>query len=467
MKVALVVPKTEMPKLKYSRKVQKQYSERGQVFPNMSLCYLASTLEKEGHEVRIIDANVLGLSIGETVNLLRGFGPGAVGFNILTEGFRDSVPWMRAVKDAVGAPLIVGGFHLKLYPRETMTHPFIDYAAVGQAWHTFPELLSALECGERDVSGIQGLCYREGDEVVMTVPREDPTTLDDVPFPARHLIPNERYSTILTKQWPITVMLTGQGCPFHCIYCDMAGWYQPRDPLLVVDEIEECISRFGIREFYFQDETFTVNRKKVFTFCNEILRRGIKTTFAIRTRADCVTREMLMLLKETGCIRINFGIETGDDRISRNIKRNITCDQMRDAVRWAKEAGLMTLGFFLLGTPGETVESIRKTIALAIELDTDFVSISKLVPVPNSELYDLIVKETGRDYWREYTLGNWDVINDIAYYKCGVSAADLDLWLQRAYRAFYFRPRYILRTLSRVRSLKEFYGLLTSAWSIL
>ena len=467
MKVALVVPKAEMPKLKYTKKVQRQYSDRGQVFPNMSLCYLAPILEREGHEVGIIDSNVLCLGIKETIEWLREFQPEVIGFNILTEGFKDMVPWMQAIKESMKLPIIVGGFHLKLYPRETMTYNCIDYAAVGQAWHTFPELLSAIENGERDMSGIKGLCYRENGEIVMTEPREDTTTLDEVPFPARHLIPNERYSTILTKQWPITVMLTGQGCPFHCLYCDMTGWYQPRDPLKVVDEVEECIKRYDIKEFFFQDETFTVNRKRVYAICNELLRRGIKTGFAIRTRADCVTREMLFLLKAAGCVRVNFGIETGDEEISKNIRRDVTLAQIRNAVGWAKEAKLVTLGFYLLGSPGETEETIRRTIDLAVELDTDYVSISKLVPVPNSELYELIVKETGRDFWREYTLGDWDVINEIAYYKCQVSPEDLDHWLKKAYQAFYIRPRFILRTLSGVRSLRELYGLLTSAWSII
>ncbi|MEJ2745695.1 MAG: hypothetical protein P8123_08450, partial [bacterium] len=134
---------------------------------------------------------------------------------------------------------------------------------------------------------------------------------------------------------------------------------------------------------------------------------------------------------------------------------------------WAREAGLMTLGFFLLGCPGETEETIKKNIAMAVALDTDYVSISKLVPVPNSRLYEMIKEKTGIDYWKEFTLGNRKIITEIAYYDSMVQGEELDKWLTRAYRTFYLRPAFVARTLRRVRSTREFINLVTSAWSIL
>ena len=467
MRVVFVNTKNEMPKLKYSRKVQRQYSDRGQVFPNLSLCYLAALLEREGHAVAIVDSNALGLSIHDTIRQVEGFLPDVVGFNILTESFHDTLGWIKPIKEALRVPVVVGGFHIKLYPRETMTHRCIDYAVIGPGWKTLPELLAAIEDGARHIDRVKGIAYREDGDVVFTKPRQDPTTLDDVPFPARHLLPNEHYTTILTRHWPITVMLTGVGCPFRCLYCDMTGFSQLRDPMNVVDEMEECVKRFGFREIFVQDETFTVDRRRVVTICEEILRRGLKFDFAIRTRPDCVNKETLTMLKAAGCVRVNYGFEAADNEVARRIKRNIPIETMHDAVRWAKEAGLTTLGFFLLGCPGETVETIKKNIALAVALDTDFVSISKLVPVPNSRLYEIIKERTGVDYWREFTLGNREIITQIAYYDSTVQGDELDYWLTRAYRAFYLRPTSIVRSLRRVRSLRELVNLVTSAWSIL
>jgi len=467
MRIAFVNLKNEMPKLKYTRKVQRQYSDRGQVFPNLSICYLASLLEKLGHSIKIVESNALALSVEETIRELRDFGPHIIGFNILTESFLDNLEWIAPIKEALKVPVIVGGFHLKLYPRETMMHHCIDYAVIGPGWETLPELMDAIGDGARNINRVKGIAYREDGDVVLTGPREDPTTLDNVPFPARHLIPNERYTTILTKHWPITVMLSSMGCSFRCLYCDMTGFCQLRDPMRVVDEMEECVRRFGIKEIFIQDETFTLNRKRVMTVCEEIIRRKLKFDFAIRTRPDCVDREMLRLMKEAGCIRVNYGFEVADEGVAQRVNRRIPIEIMYDSVRWAKEAGLMTLGFFLLGCPGETVETIKKNIALAVALDTDFVSISKLVPVPNSRLYEMIKERTGIDYWREFTLGNREIITQIAYYDSTVQGDELDRWLTRAYRAFYLRPASIARTLTRVRSLRELVNLVTSAWSIL
>ncbi|MEJ2746093.1 MAG: cobalamin-dependent protein, partial [bacterium] len=267
MKVAFVNPKNEMPKLKYTRKVQRQYSDRGQVFPNLSACYLAAHLEKLGYEVKMVDSNALGLSVQDTIKELKGFAPDVIGFSIVTESFLDNLDWIAPIKEALKVPTVVGGFHLKLYPRESMTHRCIDYAVVGPGWHTMPELLDAIGDGARNVDRVKGIAYRVDGEVVLTEPREDPTTLDDVPFPARHLIPNECYTTILTRHWPITVMLSSMGCPFRCLYCDMTGSSQLRDPMRVVDEMEECVKRFGVKEIFIQDETFTVDKKRVIKIC--------------------------------------------------------------------------------------------------------------------------------------------------------------------------------------------------------
>lgn len=467
MKVAFVNPKNEMPKLKYTRKVQRQYSDRGQVFPNLSACYLAAYLEKLGHRVKMVDSNALGLSIQDTIKELADFAPDAVGFSIVTESFLDNLDWIAPIKKALKVPTIVGGFHLKLYPRESMAHRCIDYAVIGPGWRTMPELLDAIGDGERNLDRVKGIAYREDGEVVLTGAREDPTTLDDVPFPARHLLPNECYTTILTKHWPITVMLSSMGCLFRCLYCDMTGSCHLRDPMRVVDEMEECVKRFGVKEIFIQDETFTLDKKRVMTICGEILRRGLKFDFAIRTRPDRVDRDMLQVMKAAGCIRVNYGFEVADESVAKRVNRRIPLDTMHNAVRWAREAGLMTLGFFILGCPGETEETIKKNIALAVALDTDYVSISKLVPVPNSRLYEMIKEKTGIDYWREFTLGNREIITKIAYYDSTVQGEELDRWLTRAYRAFYLRPAFMARTLRRVRSMKELVNLVTSAWSIL
>jgi len=271
----------------------------------------------------------------------------------------------------------------------------------------------------------------------------------------------------MTQEWPITVMLSALGCPFGCSYCDVPpGRYQSRPPAHTVDEIEECVKRFGIREILFQDETFTINRERVLELCELILARGIDVSWSIRARPDLVDREVLRAMKKAGLSKINYGIESGDPEMLKKMKRAIPLDVTRQAVRWTKEEGITTLGFFILGFPGETEEGLKKTIRFALDLDCDFIQVNKMVPQPPSKLYRQLVEETGIDYWRKYTLGNADILSRLPGIGSAFSPGELDDWQRRFFRAFYYRPSYIWKRLAKLRSPREFSQLARAALSI-
>ena len=174
---------------------------------------------------------------------------------------------------------------------------------------------------------------------------------------------------------------------------------------------------------------------------------------------------MINRMAKAGCIRLNFGIEVGNEEILKQIRKPIKYDMVRDGIKWAKQAGITVLGFFILGLPNETEETIRDTINLMLELDLDYIELNKFVPVPNSELYEEFKKDTGLDFWREYTLGNMQ-LEDLKPYKLNISPERLDELQVNGYRSFYFRPKSIWRKFIAVRSFSELYRLATAAKSL-
>jgi len=465
-RILFVNPRQWVTRPLYPERVYRRYSESAYVLPNTSIAYLAAHLEGLGYDVGILDAYALGLSVKETAERVRDIQPFAVCYNLFTQTFLSTLSWIKEIKRETGIPVIAGGLQVGLYPREVLTHREIDVGVTGEGWRTLPELLECLAAGG-DLSRVRGICYREGEKFQATEDRPDTLSLDDVPFPARHLLPNDRYTTLLSREWPITVMLSALGCPFQCAYCDVPGKpYQARNPSRVAEEMEECERRFGIREILFQDETFTLDRERVLELCEEIRSRQLTVTWSIRSRPDLVDRQLIREMKKAGLNRINFGIESGSPEILDRLNRSIPLDTIRRAVRWAKEERITTLGFFIIGLPGETEKAVKKTLAFALELDCDFAQVNKFVPQPPSLFYQETVAATGVDYWREYTLGDAEVIDELPGIGSSIDRRTLDEWQRRFFKAYYYRPSYIWKRLQKVRSFRELMGLARAAFSI-
>ena len=466
-RVLFINPPQAVTEQIYTKRVAKQYASRAYLLPNTSLAYLAAYMEKSGYEVRILDAAALGLTIAEAVEAIREFDPMVLCYSLCTQNFLNSLNWLRELKSATGITTIAGGFQMDIYPREVVAYQEVDFGVIGEGWETLPELIDTL-AARGDVDKVRGVCYLREGEYHATPPRPlSGFSLDDVPFMARHLLPNERYTTVMTREWPITIMLSSLGCPYRCAYCDVpVKSFTPRSADGVVAEIEECIRRFGIREILFQDEIFTLERERTLAICEMIRGRGLKISWSIRARPDLVDREILKMMKLAGLSKINFGIESGDPEMLKRLRRNIPLDVIRKAVRWTKEEGITTLGFFMIGFPGETEEGLKKTIRFALELDCDFIQVNKMVPQPPSVFYREVVEKTGIDYWREYARGNSAILSQLPGIGSSFTPAQLDRLQRRFFQSYYYRPAYIFKRLKRVGSVRELVGLARGAFSI-
>jgi radical SAM superfamily enzyme YgiQ (UPF0313 family) len=449
----------------YTASIWKNYSKNAILVPPLGMVYLAALLREKGYEVSFIDANILNLTKEQIIAKLNELSPDYVLYNTITDNLQDTISWIREIKRSYNRPVIVGGPHMEIYPKETLTHECIDYGVVGDGWETLPELLDALE-HNKDLTEIKGLVFRKGGEVILTEARPKRVSLEDVPFPARDLLPNDKYDTVLSKARPITIMITALGCPFRCTYCCTDTNLRARSAEHIVSEVEECINKYGIKEIEFYDETFTVNRKKMSSFLDLVEKKGLKFYWSVRTRVDCVDRELVGRMAKNGCIRINFGIESGDEEVLKAINRNMSLATIRQSVKLSKEAGIMTFGFFMIGLPQDTKESIEKTLKLMLELDLDFMQLNKFTMLPHSEIYEDYKRETGRDFWREYTLGKVS-LDDFRRDYIKMTDKELDEYLERGYRNFYYRPKYIWQKLLAVKSFTEFKRMASGALSLL
>ncbi|MFC1666358.1 B12-binding domain-containing radical SAM protein [Candidatus Omnitrophota bacterium] len=436
--------------------------------PPLNLCYVASIIRKCGHEVRLIDLQVEDFSFDELVGYIKRYGPDLLGFTITTYLFHPVLDWIREIKRAVDIPVIVGGFHLSLYPLETMAHPEIDIGLIGGAEDSLGAFLSSF--GKIDeYHRIEGLCYRKnGETFINKITKKIQKDPDSIPFPSRDLLKNDLYGNFICKKKNFTAMLTGTGCPFKCKYCvsTLSKCYM-RSPRNIVDEIEECYNKYDIREIDFYDQTFSINRERASEICREIIKRDIKIIWTIRTRADLIDRELLGEMKAAGLYRIMYGIESGDQRILDRLGKNEKLSRIADTVRMTHENGITVFGFFMLGCPGETISSLKKTKRFALSMPLDEIQVTRFTLFPGTKFYEEHRTKNGsEDYWRQYVLDKKNVsappLMDTPF-----SPEEIIRYIKSMYLRFYVRRRIIFKKLGDNMSIPALRKYFKAFWDIL
>ncbi len=433
------------------RIVQKYFG----LFPPLSLCWAAGIAESAGHEVELIDARTLRLTKEEALERLKEFKPDLIGMMMTTYMFRETLEWLDYFKKELNVETVVGGYNLRVYPKESVTPPEVDYGVYYSALKTLPALMSELE-GDRRFSEVPGLVYKEKEDIKLNPGPNPPEKFTDYPFPARHLLPNELYAEFPTERKNFTVMVTSKGCPYQCRFCEAGRTpHDPRRPDQILAEIKECYERYGIREIDIFDYEFAVDNDRVRAICEGIIREGLDIIWACRTRIDSVNPEILEVMKKSGCSRIYYGIESGDQAFLDRMSKGITVEEIKKTIRNTRDVGIRPLGFFLVGSEGETISSIKRTIKFAKSLNLDYVQFSKTTAKPLTRLWTELTEQTGFDYWREYILGNVEE-QELPRPWTELTNDQIDFWTRKAYIKFHARFRFLLRSTFKVRSFKEF-----------
>jgi len=434
--------------------------------PPLSLLYVAAILEKEGVAVDLIDIAAEQITYHDALQRVLRFSPDLIGFNLSTLSFHPVLKWINRFKQDTGLPVLVGGEHVRLYPVETMSYGSIDFCIAGEAEIPLPEFIRAFR-EKKPFDGIKSLGFRNNGHVIIDQTLQPIDDIDSVQFPARHLIKNELYGNIFTRNKNFTAMLSARGCPFNCAFCNAnQQMYRARSAKNFVDEIELNFKEHNIRDFDIYDSTFTTDRQRVLAICEEIRNRKLDVGFSVRSRVDVVNKEIVEALKSAGCHTIMYGIESSNPEILRRMNKGISPEQIMETVAYTKRSGMETLGFFMFGFPGETEKSIKETIEFSLKLQLDYAQFTPLVPFPETEIYYYYREHGLEDYWAEYTLDE-SKERLIELVDTSVSREVVSGYIAKAYRRFYYRPGIIWKQIKEIRSVSKLKRLALAAFSIL
>jgi len=345
-----------------------------QSMPPLGIAWLAAVLRQNGFkDIVLIDSMANRYSNEQIVDLLKKEGPDLIGISFGTQIRFSAFDLARLIKkDFPKVPIVAGGPHPTLTSQDTLENiPEIDIIVRGEGEISFLNLVKNIELG-KDFSGVKGISFRNKNGEIVHNPPESPIhDLDSLPLPARDLLPIEKYdkTTTLSNKRTLNIM-TSRGCPYWCVYCSTSEQWghqiRHRSPKNVVDEIELILKEYpfieGIRFF---DDVLTMDKKRVLLICDEIIKRKIDFVWECEVRANTVDEEIITAMKKAGCEFIDLGIESGSDRILKNIKKGITVEQAIEAAKIIKKAGIGLKAFFMHGLPGETYEDIKKTVFLS------------------------------------------------------------------------------------------------------
>jgi len=425
--------------------ISPKWNKKPNDYPPLGLGYLGTVLEAHGHEVGIFD---FGLSPTRALDLevddVCAFQPQIVGITAMTVLYHSALDTAALLKARLGRPIVLGGPHATLFPERVLDEaPAIDYVIRGEGEESLLELVTALESRVTDLGGILGLSYRAHGQVVSNADRELIGELDTLPFPARHLFEIDRYGLRTPEGAPMITVLSSRGCPYNCAYCFkgiVGRTYRQRSPENIVRELKQVMSTYGVHDFYFIDDLFTLDVKRLEQITELFVAEGLDIRWQCLARVDRVSEALLRKMQAAGCRRVQYGIESGNQEILKRIGKGFTLAQVTDAVRWTKTAGIHTKGYFMLGLPGDTDRTMRETIDFAVALGLDEAMFSLTTPFPGTRLWDELVRKRPEttyslDFSRAYYYANAgeEVIPFLNVSE--VSDVSLARWMSRAHQA--------------------------------
>lgn len=446
------------------------------VLPPLGIGFIAAYLEKNNYPVEIVECLGNNFGIDEVVNIVKEKNPDIICFTATILTINTAIEMTKTLKKKFPKKIfVIGGPQFTCDIKKTMKNGVFDYGVYGEGELTYLEFVKTIEKNGSNFNFIPGLVYRKNNKIMINKPRSYIRELDNLPTPAWHLYPSlDKYHPVPAsyKKLPVGLAISSRGCPYNCIFCDRRVFgtsFRAHSAKYVVDHIEEMINRFGAKEIRFMDDTFTMNKKRVYEICEEISKRKIKILWTCLTRVDRVDENILKTMKKAGCWQIIYGIESGSQRMLDIMKKSITLKQIKDAVHFAKKAKMNIRATFVFGLPGETLDSIKQTVDFAIKLKLDVVTFFTVVLYPGNELFQIANKQGKvlHTNYDEYTSIIDSNITKLHYVPESLTEKELKNAIVGAYRRYYFRFYYILREILTIRSFEDIHRYIKAFFSIL
>ena len=428
-----------------SDNVQKDISRLANVMPPLGLISVSAYLEKYGIANDIIDYYAFPNSDDRLQDYIKEKKPSFIGFSCSTATFLDGVRIGQLAKSVDPTiKTVFGGPHVSALKQVILERfPDVDFVVVGEGEQTMRELI---EAEGQSVQDIGGLVYRDGDDVIFNGYRKDALNLDTLPFPAYEKLEGypEMYSLPIFNypRRPNSSCVTSRGCPYACSYCDRSVFqrsFRFNSAEYMYEHMSYLKQRFGIRHLNFYDDQFTFNRKRIEDFCTMITDRPLGMTFNCAVRAEHIDLDLLKQMKAAGCWMASLGIETGDPNLLAQHRQNADLDMVAEKLRLMKKAGIRTKGLLMMGLPGETEESIQRSMKYVFSQPIDDFNLAKFTPFPGSPLYENIEKfGTFKEDWAKMDC------MDFLFVPNGISRERMNELFQLFYKTHFLQTKVLL-----------------------
>ncbi len=409
--------------------------------------YVASAMEKAGYTVQMLDNYLQNKPLTEVKELITSFDPTLVGITCGSATFKRCVETAQAIKEAkADCIIVVGGWHASYLPETLLSHPEIDYVVMGEGERAITQLADALTVGDLTAaSQVAGVASRSPNGNIVNPPVFI-ETMDEIPYPARHLLPLEQYDRIVEfiNARPADIMSISRGCVFSCGFCETRKLWgnicRGFSPQRVIGEIEDLQKRFGTKGIYFINDNFTLRKEKTKELCRLMIEKNLGLEWVCDTRVDLVDDELLGLMSEAGCKVIWFGVESGSPKVLKRIGRNTTPQQVEAAFALCKKHGIKTACSFMIGLPDETLADMEVSLKFAKKLDPDYCQFNIFIAYPDSKLYNELLESGKYTQLDDYLLA----VKSDEYDFASLKAVQ---W--RFFKSFHMAPKQILKRAKR------------------
>lgn len=404
-------------------------------FPPLGLGYIAAYLKQHGISVEIVDCTFL--SEETALKKIRESQPKIIGIQSMFSMKHKSIQMAQALRKDCEL-LVTGGALPTSNPTEFLRD--FDVVVIGEGEQTMLELVQAFKKG-KDFSKVDGIAFLNHGQFVHTPPRDYIKNLDNIPFPSHELFDNQAYKNYYARNFGYTTtsIMTSRGCPFQCDFCSrpvFGNTFRTRTASNIADEVEQ-VRALGFSRVWFADDCFTLDRKRLLGICNEFIRRHMRISWECLSRVDTVDAEVAETMKQAGCVRVFFGLESGNDFVLSTMKKQATTKQGEKAVNTFKNAGVEVGAFFILGYPGENEETVHDTVQFASSLPLDYLSFTLPYPIPGTPLFDRVKHRIISEEWVEPK--NPSVIKHSLTFESPISETKLKVAIVKGMTQHYMR----------------------------
>ncbi|NLF88457.1 B12-binding domain-containing radical SAM protein [Candidatus Bathyarchaeota archaeon] len=419
----------------------------GKRLPPIGLMYVASALEKAGFNVKMLDNYLMNKPLSEVKQLITDLNPMMVGMTCGSATYARCVETAKAVKEAKPSCIVtVGGWHASYLPETLLSHPEIDYAVMGEGERAITQLATALAAGDlNQAQSVAGVACRGKNGNIQNPPKFI-ENMDEIPYPARHLLPLELYDRTIEflDAKPADVMSISRGCVFNCGFCETRKLWgnicRGFSPQRVIGEIEDLQAKYGTKGIYFINDNFTLRKEKTKELCRLMIEKKLDLEWVCDTRVDLVDEELLELMSKAGCKVIWFGVESGSEKVLQRIGRNTKPEQVEATFKLCKKHGIKTACSFMIGLPDETLADMEVSLKFAKKIDPDYCMFNIFIAYPDSRLYNEMLQS-----------GKYTQLDD---YLLSVKTDEYDFESLKAvqwrfFKSFHMTPRQILKRMKR------------------